>query len=282
MPPDPPQPASDREPPAGEKVLAGADQPEAVRFADQLRIAQFGIIHMLLWMTATAVLLKVLLAILPSAFVATVHAESPILAVQISQIIVAVMTASGLMGAAALLRARCWTMFARLEPGHWIVLIFTSESLLRLIALLACRASSQAAVWNIWAWLVTTACSTSFLSATLGYAIFRLHDALRWKVVLSVSALGNALTLAAAITAIVLEANNSSSTTYIANLALWGAYLVPLLLVPLLIFAAILDRRHRVSRDWVHWLGVVLLGLGSLHGFAWSVLTIVALRMIGP
>jgi hypothetical protein len=281
MPPDPPQPAGNQHGPTEKQVLARVFQSEAVRFADQLRIPQFGIMHMLVWMTVTAVLLKIYLAILPESFVARVQPESPMLAVQISQIIVAVLTASGLMGVAALVRARCWTMFGRLQPGHWIVLIFTSEDILRLIALLACRVSWQAGVSNIWAWLVTTVCSTSFLTVTLGYAIFRLRDALRWRVVLGVSALGNALTLAAATTAIILEANNSSSTAFIANLALWGTYLAPLLLVPLLILAAILDRRRRVSRDWVHWLGVVLLGLGSVHGFAWTVLTIVACRMIG-
>lgn len=280
MPQEQPQPADNSE----KQVLARLFRPESVRFAHQLRIPQFGIMHMLLWTTATAVLLKIYLALSPDSDLARAS-EARFLSMRILQIISAITMASGLVGSGALLRARCYAVPARLQPGHWIVLICTFGSIFSLMASLASLVLSGGTSKSIWASLVVTTCSTPLLAAAFGYATLRLRDARRWKIVLGALAFGHGVSAAGAIfgiAAIAVASASQASGDYSPEmeqlpLALSEGFLWcwSLLLLPLLILVAILDRHRWTSRDWVHWVGVVLLGLSYSGGIALSVLNAV-------
>ncbi len=101
-------------------------------FAEQFRVPQFGIIHLLIWSTVTAVLLKYYLAIADESS----FQESPVQLwlIRISQSLSAILVGSIVIGSGILIRARCYKMLRRLQPGHWLVLVVTFRALLNLIA----------------------------------------------------------------------------------------------------------------------------------------------------
>lgn len=92
-------------------------------FAEQFRVPQFGIIHLLIWSTVTAVLLKYYLAIADESS----FQESPVQLwlIRISQSLSAILVGSIVIGSGILIRARCYKMLRRLQPGHWLVLVVT-------------------------------------------------------------------------------------------------------------------------------------------------------------
>jgi mannose/fructose/N-acetylgalactosamine-specific phosphotransferase system component IID len=98
--------------------------PESCPFAQQLCMPQFGIIHLLILTAVVAVLLKINLAMeFDVAGDASSMQSWLSWSRQFFQTIYAVLFATELVGAGLLVRARCFAMLGRLQPGHWIILI---------------------------------------------------------------------------------------------------------------------------------------------------------------
>lgn len=86
----------------------------------------------MIWCAVTAVLLKYFLAMQDESFFR--NSPAALWAMRITQSFYAIATASVLVGAGVLLRARCYRMLRSLQPGHWLVLITALGALLGLLA----------------------------------------------------------------------------------------------------------------------------------------------------
>ncbi len=266
MPPDPPQPARNSE----EQVLARLFQSKAVRPIDQLRIPQFGIMHMLVWMTLTAVLLKIGLALSPDAPFGKTP-ETHLLIGRTWMAICAIMMASGLVGAlcacaSKVLHDADQTSARPLARSHSCVGKHSQPDGLADDAGRVGQRSQERLVRA-----VIMAFLTSFFAVAFGFATSRLRDARRWTNLFQALAVFHGISAAMAIAAIaiggLLPGHGHSSP----EMVLLGMTQCswPLLL-PWSIIVAVLDWRRRALRDWVHWLGAVLLCLGYGVGIAFG------------
>ncbi len=261
MPQDQPQPAGNSE----EQVLAGLYRPESVRFADQLRIPQFGIIHMLLWMTVTAVLLKINLALWDNTHTPPAY----VWLAKVWIIVRSVLMASELVTAGVLLRAKCCTMLRRLQPGHWLVLILALDSTLRLTYDVGQPVLDYLGQ-TFWVLFILAVLLSSPVPGLYVLATLRLRDARRWKVLLGAKAIGECsffatLMLRATLGQFGYPFSLPGITPFVA--AYWHVFVLILLVA-----AVALDWPRRGSRDWVHWLGVFCFGFGCAAGINWRII----------
>ena len=235
--------------------------------AGQLHVPQFGIIHLMIWIAVTAVLLKVFMALAGNSVQAFPSKQSWIF--QVYETVYAIMLASMAVGAGVLIRLHCYTMFKRLQPGHWLVLISTLEFILglalSLLYWLAGVMGPRTAALNHLGTLVYV-----LAAAAYPFAFFQLRDARRWKILLGAKAIGAVTGAAFALVFLVAHLFNYYSLSFFTA---WnGMSYCPIIwsvaVFFVLLAAAILDLYHRTARDWVHWLGVSVLGLTYLLGFA--------------
>ncbi|MCE5268672.1 MAG: hypothetical protein LLG00_12380 [Planctomycetaceae bacterium] len=237
------------------------------QIGDQLRVPQFGIIHLLALTTITAVLLKLNMGMSPGTALGKVP-ESRILLDRILQTIDAIVTAGGLVGVVALVRARCHIALARLQPGHWLVLIFSFESLLRTLAWASLRGLAPEVAARPSANLFMAAGIAVYFTVAFRAAAFRIQDVRRWGTLLAAMAVFNGLAAVGAIAAIILSSDAGSALLGVT--ACWWP-----LASPWAIVVAVSDWRDRLRRDWVHWLGVVVFIIR--YGLGLAILPIMAL-----
>jgi hypothetical protein len=247
-----------------------AETPDPSPFAEQLHVPQFGIIHLMIWIAVTAVLLKVFMALAGSSLQALPPEQSWIF--QVYQTVYAIMLASMAVGAGVLIRLRCYTMFKRLQPGHWLVLISTLEFILELAASLLFWLAGVMGPRTIVVIQVGAVAIYAWAAAAYPFAFFQLRDARRWKILIGAKAVGAVTGAALAVVFLVAHLFNYSPA-FLSMWATWGVtrycpivWSVAIFLV--LVSAAILDLYHRTARDWVHWLGVSVFGLTYVLGFA--------------
>jgi len=234
--------------------------PEHSPFADQLHVPQFGIIHLMLWTAVTAVLLKLFMALTDESLRQFPSGQAWVF--QVMQAVQVIMLASMLVGAGVLVRLRFYTMFKRLQPGHWLVLISTLEFILELAAslLFLLAGSTGLRIPPVCMFVVFT-----LAAAAYPFAFFQLRDARRWKVLIGAKAIGAATAVALGVA--------SLATTHFSHWSAPSSLWVVIQYCPMLwsvavfivlLSAAALDLYYRTARDWVHWLGVVAHGLTSI------------------
>jgi hypothetical protein len=236
--------------------------------SEQLQVPQFGILHLLILTTITAVLLKVLMAFTGESF----QESSPVLywVSHVVQAMNAIILAATMVGSGVLLRLRFYTMVERLQPGHWLVLISMLDFILTFILTLAAvllywlvgvLALRIAGIYRAGV-LITLALE----AVAYGYSFWRLRDALRWKLLIGAKGLG--LATAATLGTISLILGDPLSTwPSLYPWMLYGSLAWSLALFLFLAFAASLDLWQRAARDWMHWLGVGVIGLNYAMQF---------------
>jgi hypothetical protein len=243
-------------------------------FADQLCVPQFGILHILILTTITAILLKLQLALqdIPSA---SQLPEAYRWSIKISQSVWAVVFAAGLVGSGVLIRAKCYTMFSRLQPGHWIVLVTTLQSIVWLVMWPVYRLLESNGTMALWVYSIATTLLSVPIAIAFLYGAKRLRDGRRWKILLGAKALGEAAAAAmAAITVVLAITGRSGDFPYAWFRAInGGSQLWSVLVLMMLLVAVLLDIPRRASRDWLHWLGVATLGLHNLMTIVWWVVS---------
>ncbi len=245
-------------------------------FTEQLRVPQFGIIHLMIWTAATAVLLKVFMALTGNSLRQFPAGQSWIF--QAYQTVYAIMLASMAVGAGVLIRLRCYTMFGRLQPGHWLVLIATVEFIVELaVSLLYLLATVMTYRMNVASHVVQHVGTLVFILAAAVYpfAFFQLRDARRWKILIGAKGAGAVTGAALGVVFLVARLFNFSPPIF-SMWSTWGVtrycpivWSVAVFIV--LLSAAILDLYHRTARDWVHWLGVSVFGLTYVLTFAMQI-----------
>jgi hypothetical protein len=243
--------------------------------AEQLRVPQFGILHLLIWITVTAALLKLLMAL-------AAQFSSPLPSGQtwfllILQGVYAIVLAAMLVGAGTLVRLRCYSMFKRLQPGHWLVLLSALEFIIEVATALLLWLASVAATRAFILFGAYMAVVNVLTAAAYAYAFFRLHDARRWKLVVGMKGIGIGATAALTVLSLATRLLHASSPLYLMGSGMMQAAITycPVIwsvaVFTILLRAAIVDVYRRTARDWVHWLGVVVLGLTYVHALALQV-----------
>ncbi|MFZ1934438.1 MAG: hypothetical protein WCB27_23605 [Thermoguttaceae bacterium] len=237
-------------------------------FAEQFRVPQFGIIHLLIWSTVTAVLLKYYLAIADESS----FQESPVQLwlIRISQSLSAILVGSIVIGSGILIRARCYKMLRRLQPGHWLVLVVTFGALLNLIAWPIYRHFLRASSTSVWGYILGTTIAGSLTAAAYAVATVQLRDARRWKFFFAVKVLGEVATVILGLASLALSMlfHGRYSNLFFLSQGYWSIGAAAILVM--LLVVTIMDVPIRASRDWLHWLGITVLVAGYAMSLAWQ------------
>lgn len=244
------------------------ESPGSSPFAQQLRIPQFGILHLMIWSAVTALLLKCLLALQDESMFR--NSPGQLWAVRITQAFYAIATASVLVGAGVLLRARCCRMLRALQPGHWLVLITAFGALLGLLAWSIYRFIPTESPLHQWVYLFFETGTNAVTFALWIVATKKVCDALRWKVFLGAEAAAEALAVllgfAKLAASVLLHSSYSFSLYQCDN---WLRLSQALFLI-FVVVNAIADLSSRVSRDWVHWLGIAVFAVTTVISLGWQ------------
>ncbi len=241
--------------PIGESPIAPTSP-----FVEYYRPPRLGIIHLLAWMTATAIVLKIDLAIfaLNEAMISRLGIDLP----QPSQLalvwayavrtIYSIAQGAGLVGAAVLLRAWRRGMGGRLQPGHWIVLI----EALCLVASRGWELSLKVLIhdpWHTTPILVLVGLVAFFFILCRGglylYVAWRKLREKRWRRLFIVVGVLVLIEYVPYFVPVLLFRLQRFSLTVLMTLAFGMA----------LAAVVTLDLRARCRRDWVHWLCVAIL-----------------------
>jgi hypothetical protein len=243
----------------------------------QLRVPQFGILHLLIWTALAAVLLKYNQAVhtldtgLRDPFM-----NSRVMTIQ--WVVTVILTASTMVGLGALIRARRSGRTGRFQPGHWLVVVSLVNGILALaVEPLYCVRSYSAGTAGLFSGALVA--ERAIIAILYTCAAVRLRDAWRWRALFLAYAVVTWLWTVADTTfflATILPATNPS--------VYWGRCLSGLgitlagriAILSCLVVATLGDLLGRTSRDWVHWLGVVVAWLG----WCMNVLTLVYIRFL--
>ena len=213
---------------------------------------RLGIIHLLAWTAVTAVLLKLMMALgffsppdeLPRAMriysVTTLSTDMMILA-------------AGVVGTSVILCSRLRCITGRLQAGHWMLVTTTVVSVFSMPLYL------WLFVLNDYPDYFYNACQVAreLLEATLWIiATIRMREAFRWRALLGFFAVSDVISY--------IFYGGGSIFIY----RLFGPTILPIgptisIIGSAIVFFALplvvlIDLRHRIQRDWLHWLGVII------------------------
>lgn len=247
------------------------------------RPPKLGIAHLLAWMTVTAVLMKVTIFLeqawpwpesLPVSYGvmwrAIVYSNVPV-------------HAAGLVGVAVLLRDKWRGAAGRLQPGHWLLAIFSISGLLQLtilvLSLLALRdiIASTDAFFTPYRLISVAAPQLLAAMACLQLTI-RGRLLWRWRILF-----GLLVIVAFASAAQYLCALPADTSSGLRNYD-WHSYsksfcimygIASLLTCFALLLAVLVDFVCRSRRDGLHWMGVLLVAWGTATALTWWVASIV-------
>jgi hypothetical protein len=248
-------------------------------FAEFYHPPRLGIIHLLAWTAATAVLTRFWL--LMHTLEGPDSIEMPSVMEVFRQVISCIFSAAngaGVVGACVLLLGKLRRAPGRLQPGHCCTLIETTTFVLILtvwfghvmIRKLGLQ-DSQYYLFDSEAWIllgyggILVIRAVAYLVATV-----LLRDARRWRVTLGAL---SAVSLMAGLGWIGGFFHNWLLS--VAAIPLWRLIGGGVLLVTVL-----LDLRRGSRRDWLHWLGVAIIFVDVLVSLAWMVWSVLATRML--
>ena len=259
------------------------EPPTSSPFDEQLRVPQFGIIHLMLRTAATAVLLKLYLAV-----TGELNGQMPAGYYWMSRISIAgqaIVWASALVGSGVLIRLRFYTMLTRLQPGHWLVLIATLEFVVQLATLLMYWLLKSVGGDGMQPILIVQAMMSSLVAAVSVLAFVKLCDTKRWKIFMGAKALAAVATVAVSVLFIFTVLVRSSLSSPGGSSFLWiKAISVCMGICSVAVFimfvvAVALDLWRRAARDWLHWLGVGIVGSSYILTLVMLIFSLFASRM---
>ncbi len=250
---DPPQPP-------GESPF-GAGSP----FAEYYRPPRLGIIHLLAWTAATAVLLKYSLAMdmLAEAGGDSIRPSRDLFQ-EVLSFVGNTAVAAALVGACILLLAKIRRLPGRFQPGHWLLLITALTSLLNL-SVWGLYVAAQAAGFGDYSslhWFLMVYGLVWVIQAGMYFYAGRAsRDCRRWKVCFAVMAFLSLVRGLWYVGVFLLDSPLSS----------FSFPLGKLILGPVLLVVVIVDVRRGPRRDWLHGLGVAVIAISVLLWVAWWV-----------
>jgi hypothetical protein len=234
-------------------------------FAEYYRPPQLGIIHLLAWTAATAVLLKFSMAMEMIRDMGGGSLPQGTRAFQqIVSFVYSTAFGAGIVGTGILVLAKIRRAPGRLQPGHWLLLIATVTWLLSLsiegVFVLAESAGFDGHPAFIW-FLAALGVRAIFCAGMCFCATLASRRGSRWTICFASLAVVNSI----------------EGLLYLCSALLdspWPLSLTPLrsLIVELTLLVTVLvDLRRGPRRDWLHRLGVAVIATGVAISVAWSV-----------
>ncbi len=260
-----PPPLTDDEPPVIRSPILG-----------HLRPPRLSILHLMAWMGITAVLIKYGL-FWEDLFGGQASEYSPVITVfrRVLSICYNTTHAAVFVAAGILVLCKFRRVPGRLQPGHWLLLITTVSFLLSYATNFVCFFvdrflepsidffplsifSLMYAVMGWFRWIV---------AAVYVILAVRSREARRWKVAYGTVAATNGITGAGL-------AMNALFHTWLLTACFPICFCI---LAGVLLVVVILDVRRGSRRDWLHWFGMIYVGVAAFLSIAWQV-QIVLLR----
>lgn len=253
--------------------LDGSAPPQSARkspfapgspFAEHYRPPRLGIIHLLAWTAATAVLLKFSMAMemLGDRGMDSMSPELDI-AVQAYRFMYSAAHAAGIVGSGVLLLARIRRRPGRFQPGHWLVLVETLARLLRLLSWGLCVVLAETAGVTrgaLFPWIPVVFGLVAILySGGYFYAAVAFRGGKRWRICLGVLA---GVGLMGGLWYVGIAVLGSPRWSFDFPL---GSLIVGLFLL----VAVVVDLCGGPRRDWLHWLGVGIVATDVLLAVGW-------------
>ena len=244
-------------------------------FAEYYRPPRLGIIHLLAWTAATAVLLKFSMGMqmIGARGVASTSPELDI-AFQAFRFLYSAAHAAGIVGSGVLLLAMIRRLPGRFQPGHWLVLIETLTALLWLLSWGLCVVLPETTGVTrgaLFPWilvvdgLVAILCSGGYF-----YAAVAFRGDKRWKICLGVLA---GVGLVGGLWYVGINVLGSPRWSFDFPL---GSLIVGLSLL----VAVVVDLCRGPRRDWLHWLGVAIVATEVVLAAGWWAWWVYAGRML--
>lgn len=262
---------TDRSQPNGASAPPAQDMYPFATPVAYLRPPRLGIIHLLAWMTTTAVVMSFHALMNQSG-----SSTPPAASVEIRRWVVefrdAVLVGAGLVGLTVVLLAKARREAGRLQPGHWLVAVMSLSTLAhwainRAIYVLVMGASlehyrlGQPWIFGLHGLVGLAAGGVYF------YLACGRRESRRWQIVFGF------LTVRSLICVGQIFAGR-----FTISLSAFVMLLTPTLVTPIaLVVTSWLDLRRGPRRDWVHWLGVAMVLIGDI----WFVANWVFLRLFG-
>ena len=212
-----------------------------------------GIIHLLAWTAATAVLLKLAMAAEWSGSLSDDYSR----VVQIFYIttlsIDMMLLAAGVVGTVVIFRSRLRGSTGRLQAGHWMLVIATAVSIFALPSYLRLFVLNDYPDYFYNAYQV----ARKLLGATLWIiATIRMREAFRWKALLGFFAVKNAILCIVSFgNVFIYRLFGLTILPSGPTISIIGSAVV-FFALPLIV---LIDLRRHVQRDWLHWLGVAII-----------------------
>ena len=236
---------------------------------------RLGIIHLLAWTAASAVLMKIItwagwLDSMPDNFPGWMR----VFFTAISSIHMAVI-AAGVVGTCVIVRSRYRGHDGRLQAGHWMVINMAGTSILSLVLwlplvmlmdwLMSLSAATHSFAINYAIYLVEAV--PQFLLAVLWLvAAIRMREAIVWKATFGFLALRSA---AAGCVNLLSAFFPTFLPFFFPSLRSFSQLPIGASLTLLVLSAVVLaDFNRHTKRDWLHGLGVAMLMITSLLGVA--------------
>ena len=236
-------------------------------FAEYYRPPRLGIIHLLAWTAATAVLLKFSMAM--DMIGSTGGSTAPVSAFQqVLGLIYSMTHAAELVGTAVLLLAKSRGLPGRFQPGHWLVLVATVTwllfGLILFLWLLAVRAGFSDYSTTSW-FLVLGGLTAVLCGGVYFYLTLASKDGRRWKTCFGV------LAVAELMRGLSCLGSSLFGMSWLLDFFVLGCLIV----TPTILVIVVVDLRRGPRRDWLHWVGPTMIGIGALVTVAswlWSTL----------
>lgn len=232
-------------------------------FAEYYLPPRLGIIHLLAWTAATAVLLKFWMGMEMLREAGDIAARPATEMVrQVVSVIYSMAHAAGIVGTGILLLAKVRGRTGRLQPGHWLLPLDTAAALLAMscwglwVAAEAVGAVDEfSSPWFLGAYgLVGILCGGMY-----GWAALAAKEAKRWKALFAALALVCLMRGLSYVAVWVLDMYELLTTFPVGSL----------IVGPVLLLTLLVDQRRGPRRDWLHWLGVAIVASNILMSVAW-------------
>ncbi|MGO8690847.1 MAG: hypothetical protein ACLQLG_14590 [Thermoguttaceae bacterium] len=237
---------------------------------DHIQPPRLSILHLLLWTTVAAVLFKFNMAVAAVVLRAMAGMHGKMVATSIVNRVIAptrvIMYAAGLVGLGILIVSKIRGRRGRLQPGHWMLAVEASlyagvrvpEVALLLTSMVHQGAPFRFQSWYMYfTWIPLVAaclCRAGFYF----WASHRTTDGRRWTALFAcLAVLAVIVALWPAVPWVLVTGGRFGMLRLVARLPIpVNAVLCSTLLVVILLDV-------RVPRDWLHWLGIALVGGGA-------------------
>ena len=220
---------------------------------------RLGIIHLLAWTAVTAVLLKIYLAAGYFELPSEEFSKAERIYSYVRMTLLLLLVSASVVGTAAIFLSKLRGATGRLQPGHWLVVIYAFITVLTLpawILIFVYKTQLEALSGNAFFYLYYFLYGgINLLFAFLCLiATIRIKDAFRWKFMLGFFVFTSVM-------------KGFLYFSIVLSFSLYKLAMLPIedvLIIFILPVVVTIDLARRAQRDWIHWLGIAGVLIGAI------------------